>query len=114
MRFSGSDSLACFIRNLLDSRNALHYLRLMKPSPGAASMGIVAAILFGFGLTGGLAPSEGQPSLMAWLVYAIVPFGLTLLGLLVVKSWVVRALLMVEAGGIVALTINLLRLFHVF
>ena len=77
-------------------------------------MGLVAAILFGIGLIGGLTPSEGHPSLMAWFVYAILPLGLTLLGSLFVRSWVVRAFLIVEAGGILAMTIQLLRLFHVF
>ena len=85
----------------------------MKPSR-AASMGIVAAILFGVGLIGGLTPSEGEPSLLAWLVFAIVPLGLTLLGFLTVRSWAVRAFLLVEAGVIVAFTIHLLRLHRVF
>ncbi len=77
-------------------------------------MGIVAAILFGVGLIGGLTPSEGKPSLFAWLVFAVVPLGLTLLGSLAVRSWAVRAFLLVEAGVIVALTIHLLRLHRVF
>jgi hypothetical protein len=78
------------------------------------STGLVAAILFGVGLIGGLTPSEGKPSFIAWFVYAILPLVLTLLGSLVVRSWVVRAFLLVEAGGILAMTIHLLRLFHVY
>jgi hypothetical protein len=78
------------------------------------SMGFVAAIFFGVGLVGGLTPSEGQPSLIAWFVYAVLPLGLTLLGFLVVRLWVVRAWLLAEAGGIVALTLHLLRLHRVF
>jgi hypothetical protein len=77
------------------------------------SMGLVAAILFGVGLLAGLTPSEGEPSLTAWVVFAIVPLGVTLLGCLVTKSWVVRALLIVEAGGIIVLTIDLVGLFYV-
>jgi hypothetical protein len=77
-------------------------------------MGIVAAILFGVGLIGGLTPSEGKPSLLAWLIFAVVPLGLTLLGSLLVRSWVVRAFLLVETGGILAMTVRLLRLFHIF
>ena len=80
----------------------------MKPSR-AASMSIVAAILFGVGLIGGLTPSEGEPSLLQWLVFAVVPLGLTLLGFLAVRSWAVRAVLLIEAGVIVAFTVHLLH-----
>ena len=62
----------------------------------------------------GLTPSEGQPSSIAWLVYAILPLGLTLLGSLVVRPWIVRVFLLIEAGGILAMKIHPLRLFHVF
>ena len=85
----------------------------MKPSR-AVIMGIVAAILFGVGLIGGLTPSEGKPSLLAWLVFAVVPLALTLIGSLAVRSRAVRAFLLVEAGVIVAFTIHLLRLHRVF
>jgi hypothetical protein len=36
----------------------------------ALGMGLLAAILFGVGLIGGLTPSNGQPSLAAWFLYS--------------------------------------------
>jgi fucose permease len=79
----------------------------------ALGMGLSAAILFGVGLIGGLTPSTGQPSLAAWLVYSVVPIVLTLVGLFVARSWPVKIFLLAECAGIVALTIDLLRLFRI-
>jgi len=79
----------------------------------ALGMGLLAAILVGVGLIGGLTPSYGQPSLVAWFVYAVVPIVLTLVGLFVVRSWPVKIVLLAECIGIFAVTIHLLRLFRI-
>ena len=79
----------------------------------ALGMGLLAAILFGVGLIGGLTPSYGQPSLVAWFVYSIVPIILTLVGLFVARSWAVKTFLLAECIGILAVTIDLLRLFRI-
>jgi hypothetical protein len=79
----------------------------------ALGMGLLAAILFGVGLIGGLTPSTGQPSLAAWFAYSVVPIVLTLVGLLVARSWAVKIFLLVECIGICAVTIDLLRLFRI-
>ena len=79
----------------------------------ALSMGVLAAILFGIGLIGGLTPSHGQPSLDAWFVYSVVPILLTLVGLFVARSWPVKIFLLAECVGIIAMTIDLLRLFRI-
>jgi hypothetical protein len=80
----------------------------------ALGMGVLAAILFGAGLIGGgLTPSEGQPSLVAWFVYSVVPIVLTLVGLFVARDWVVKIFLLAEGIGIIAATVSLLRLFRI-
>lgn len=79
----------------------------------ALGMGVLAAILFGIGLIGGLTPSYGQPSLVAWFVYSVVPILLTLVGLFVARSWPVKIFLLAECVGIIAMTIDLLRLFRI-
>jgi hypothetical protein len=79
----------------------------------ALGMGLLAAILVGVGLIGGLTPSYGQPSLLAWFVYSVVPIVLTLVGLFVARSWPVKIFLLVECIGIFAVTIHLLRLFRI-
>ena len=79
----------------------------------ALGMGLLAAILVGVGLIGGLTPSYGQPSLVAWFVYSVVPIVLTLVGLFVARSWPVKIFLLAECIGIFALTIHLLRLFRI-
>jgi len=79
----------------------------------ALGMGLLAAILFGVGLIGGLTPSYGQPSLVAWFVFSVVPIVLTLVGLFVARSWPVKIFLLAECVGIVAVTIDLLRLFRI-
>lgn len=77
----------------------------------ALGMGLLAAILFGAGLIGGLTPSNGQPSLVAWFVYSVVPIVLTLVGLFVARSWPVKIFLLAQCIGIFAGTVSLLRLF---
>lgn len=79
----------------------------------ALSMGLLAAILFGIGLIGGLTPSYGQPSLIAWLIFSALPIVLTLVGLFVAKSWPVKVFLLAECIGIIAVTIDLLHLFRI-
>lgn len=80
----------------------------------ALGMGVLAAILVGVGLVGGLTPSYGQPSLVAWLVYSVVPVALTLVGLFVARSWPVKIFLLTECIGIIAVTVDLLGLFRIF
>jgi hypothetical protein len=79
----------------------------------ALGMGLLAAILVGVGLIGGLTPSYDQPSLVAWFLYSVVPIAMTLVGLFVARSWPVKIFLLAECIGILAVTINLLRLFRV-
>jgi hypothetical protein len=76
-------------------------------------MGLLAAILVGIGLIGGLTPSYGRPSLVAWFVYSVAPIVLTLVGLFVASSWPVKIFLLAECIGILAVTIELLRLFRI-
>jgi hypothetical protein len=80
----------------------------------ALGMGVLAAILFGIGLISGLTPSYGQPSLVAWFIYSVVPILLTLVGLFVARSRPVKIFLLAECVGIIAMTIDLLRLFRIF
>ncbi len=79
----------------------------------ALGSGVLAAILVGVGLIGGLTPSYGQPSLVAWFVYSVVPIVLTLVGLFVARSRPVKIFLLAECIGILAVTIDLLRLFRI-
>jgi hypothetical protein len=71
-----------------------------KSAVVAPSLGFVAAVIFGIGMIGPLTPSEGHPSLMAWLVFSIVPILLTLVGTVVVRPWPVRIALLAESIGI--------------
>lgn len=67
----------------------------------ALSLGIAAGILFGFGMIAGpLAPSEGHPTLLAWLVFSIVPLLFCLVGTAVARSWPVRIALLAEGIAI--------------
>lgn len=86
---------------------------IAKSAVIALGMGFLAAILFGVGLIGGLTPSTGQPSLLAWFVYSVVPITLSLVGSFVARSWPVKIFLLVECIGIVAMSIDLLRLFRI-
>ena len=79
----------------------------------ALGMGLLAAILVGVGLIGGLTPSDGQPSLVAWFAYSVVPIVLTLVGLFVAKPWPVKLFLLAECIGIFAMTIDPLRLHRI-
>ncbi len=79
----------------------------------ALGLGLLAAIVFGVGLIGGLTPSDGQPSLVAWFVYSVVPIVLTLVSLFLARSWPVKIFLLAECIGISAVTVNLLRLFRI-
>ena len=79
----------------------------------ALGMGLLAAILVGLGLIGGLTPSYGQPSLVAWIAYSVVPILLTVIGLLIAKDWPVRIFLLAECIVVLAVTIHLLRLFRI-
>jgi hypothetical protein len=78
----------------------------------ALGLGLLAAIIFGVGLIGGLTPSNGHPSLVAWFVYSVVPIVLTLVGLFLARDWLVKIFLLAECIGISAVTVNLLRLFR--
>ena len=84
-----------------------------KSSVIALSIGLVSAIIFGIGMIGPLTPSEGHPTLLAWLVFSIVPLLLTLVGTVVARSWLVKIALLAECIGIVRVTIHLLRLFRI-
>ncbi len=79
----------------------------------ALGMGFLAAILVGTGLIGGLTPSYGQPSLVAWFIYSVVPFVLTLVGIFVARSWPVKIFLFAECIGILAVTVDLLRIHRI-
>jgi hypothetical protein len=79
----------------------------------ALGLGLLAAIIFGVGLIGGLTPSSGQPSLGAWFVYSVVPIALTLVGLFLARDWLVKIFLLAECIWIFAVTVNLLRLFRI-
>jgi|HubBroStandDraft_2_1064218.scaffolds.fasta_scaffold07455_6 hypothetical protein len=79
----------------------------------ALGLGLLAAIIFGVGLIGGLTPSIGHPSLVAWFVYSVVPIALTLVGLFLARSWPVKIFLLAECIWIFAVTVNLLRLFRI-
>jgi len=76
-------------------------------------MGFVAAVLFGFGLIGGLTPSEGQPSLVAWFICSVVPMTLTIVGLILARPWPVKIFLFIEFLGIFSMTLYLLLVFRI-
>ena len=77
-------------------------------------MGFVSAIIFGIGMTGPLTPSYGQPSLIAWLVFSILPLLLTFDGLIVARRWPVKIALSSEGIWILLVTIDLLHVRRVF
>jgi hypothetical protein len=79
----------------------------------ALSLGFAAAIIFGIGMIGPLTPSEGHPTLLAWLVFSIVPPLLTLVGTVVAKPWPVRIALLAEGIAILLLTVDLLHVHQV-
>jgi hypothetical protein len=84
-----------------------------KSAVVALSVGFAAAVIFGIGMTGPLTPSEGHPSLLAWLVFSIVPLLLTLIGTVVAKSWLVKIALLAEGFAILLWTIELLHVHQV-
>jgi len=79
----------------------------------ALGMGIVSAIIFGIGMIGPLTPSEGHPTLLAWLVFSIVPLLLTLAGIIVAKPWPVKLALLAEGIAILLWTVELLHVHQV-
>jgi hypothetical protein len=78
----------------------------------ALGMGLLATIMVGLGLIGGLTPSYGQPSLVAWIAYSVVPILLTVIGL-IAKDWPVSIFHLAECIVVLAVTIHLLRLFRI-
>lgn len=70
----------------------------------------MAAALYVLGLIAPLTPSEGVPELLDVLLFAALPVVLLAIGTVVARSAVLRLLLVIEAGGIVAFTLHLLRL----
>jgi len=79
----------------------------------AVSTSFLSAIIFGIRLIGPLTLSYGQPSLVAWLVFAIFPLLLTFVGLLLARPWPVKIALFAEGIWIVLMTIDLLRVHRV-
>jgi len=77
-------------------------------------MGFVSAIIFGIGMIGPLTPSYGQPSLIAWLVFSILPLLLTFDGLIVTRRWPVKIVLSSEGIWILLVTIDLLHVRRAF
>jgi hypothetical protein len=84
-----------------------------KSAVVALSLGFASAIIFGIGMIGPLTPSEGHPTLLAWLVFSIVPLLLILVGTVVAKPWPLKIALMAEAIGIILWTLELLRVHQV-
>jgi hypothetical protein len=84
-----------------------------KSAVVALSLGFASAIIFGIGMIGPLTPSEGHPTLLAWLVFSIVPPLLILVGTVVAKPWPLKIALMAEAIGIILWTLELLRVHQV-
>jgi len=74
----------------------------------------VSAIIFGIGMIGPLTPSYGQPSLIAWLVFSILPLLLTFDGLIVTRRWPVKIVLSSEGIWILLVTIDLLHVRRAF
>jgi hypothetical protein len=79
----------------------------------ALGLGFAAAIIFGIGMMGPLTPSEGHPTLLAWLVFSIVPLLLTLVGTVVARSWPVKIALLAEGIAILLWTVELLHVHQV-
>ena len=79
----------------------------------ALSLGFAAAVIFGIGMIEPLTPSEGHLTLVAWLVFSIVPLLLTLAGAVVARPWPVRIALLVEGIAILLLTVELLHVHQV-
>jgi hypothetical protein len=84
-----------------------------KSAVVALSLGFASAIIFGIGMIGPLTPSEGHPTLLAWLVFSIGPLLLTVVGTVVAKPWPLKIALMAEAIGIILWTLELLRVQQV-
>ena len=79
----------------------------------ALGLGFAAAVIFGIGMIGPLTPSEGHPTLLAWLVFSIVPLLLTLVGTVVARSWPVKIALLAEGIAILLWTVELLHVQQV-
>ena len=79
----------------------------------ALGLGFAAAIIFGIGMIVPLTPSEGHPTLLAWLVFSIVPLLLTLVGTVVARSWPVKIALLAEGIAILLWTVELLHVHQV-
>ena len=80
----------------------------------ALSLGFAAGIIFGIGMIGPLTPSEGHPTLLAWMVFSIVPLLFCLAGTVVARSWPVRIALLAACLAILVFIVDLLRLFEIF
>ena len=78
----------------------------------ALSLGMVAGIVFGFGmLAGPLTPSEGHPTPVSWVLFLIAPLLLCFIGIAIARPWLVRIALVAESIAILILTADLLRIF---
>ena len=73
----------------------------------------MSAIIFGIGMLGPLTPSYGQPSLIAWLVFSILPLLLAFDGLVVARPGPVKIALSAEGIWILLMTIDLLHVRRV-
>ncbi len=73
-------------------------------------MGILASVLFAVGLLSPLTPSEGSPGVGELVAFVGIPLGLLACVVLMSHNKLVRALLLLEAGVIIAFTGLLLRL----
>jgi hypothetical protein len=77
------------------------------------SMGFVSAIIFAIAMIGPLTPSHGQPSLIAWFLFSILPlleFRWTNCG----ETWPVKIALSAEGIWILLVRIDLLHVRRVF
>jgi hypothetical protein len=86
---------------------------VVKSAVVALSLGFGAAVIFGIGMIEPLTPSEGHPTLLAWLVFSIVPLLLTLIGTAVARPWPVKIALLAESIAILMFTADLLRMFKI-
>jgi len=86
---------------------------LAKSVVVALGLGFAAAIIFGTGMIGPLTPSEGRPTLLAWIVFSIVPLLVTLVATVVARPWPVKIALLAEGIAILLWTVQLLRVHEI-
>ncbi len=70
---------------------------------------VLAPLLYGIGLISPLTPSEGRPGLGEVVVFVAIPLLVILYTVAVVRIALIRAVLLLEAGIIVGLTVLVLR-----